>query len=133
LDEVGGSTVSADTVRIILFVDTQCNGAGCNVSDFLKTPSYLAYNNLVNSGRFRTLHDKIHDINAGLLSDGSREYIAVKTEEVYINNLSIPIEYSGSTGGLTEIKSNNIGMLWISGGSGKTGIARSIRVRYSDT
>lgn len=61
------STASAntsDTIRVIMYVDKQANGATAANTDVLESASFLSFNNLSNKGRFRTLMDRIYDIKS---------------------------------------------------------------------
>ncbi len=49
---------TADTVRILMYVDKQANGAGISATDLLESDDFQSFNNLSNSGRFRVLYDK---------------------------------------------------------------------------
>ncbi len=128
------TAVSGDIVRMILFIDKQANGATATVLDILKSTDYQSFNNLNNSGRFRTLMDKSIALNYLTLgSDGggvvsSAEIIRQGT---FFKKINLPVEFSAATGAITEIRSNNIGVLLISRNG--IGIFNSkFRVRFSD-
>ncbi len=126
---------SGDTLRIILYQDKQTNAATAAVTDLLESADFQSFRNLANVGRFNFLCDKIHNINyMGLGSDGA----GVVSQALVLHNytfnkkLSIPIEFSGADGTIDEIRSNNIGVLLISG-NGVCGLTNSkIRLRFSD-
>ena len=136
LDERDGvaNPPNGDVVRIIMFLDKQCNGATAAVTDLLESADYQSFNNLANSGRFRVLMDKVVTINyRNLASDGAG--IVSSTEVMqsgsFYKRCNIPLEFSATTGAITEIRSNNIGVLIISRGS-SAGFASKIRLRFSD-
>lgn len=125
-----GSTMN--TVRVIVILDKQCNGTGITVPDFLQTEDYQSFNNLANSNRFKTLHDRMHTVP----SQGVSTAIGKLSDELYIKDLNVPVEYSGTTGGLTEIKSANISMLVIPDKASTNLSLRfnsTTRLRYSDS
>ncbi len=125
-----------DTVRAIMFLDKQCNGATATVTDILETANWQSFNNLANKSRFRILMDRTHDLNySGIASDGAGVVSQANVVENYsfYKTCNIPIEYdnSATTGVITSIRSNNIGVLMISK-SGLASMISKIRTRYSD-
>lgn len=121
---------SADSVRLILYQDKQCNGATATVTGILESADYQSFNNLVNSGRFVTLMDRTHLLNASSGNGSSTGTYLVDGSFYKVCNM--PIEYSGTTGALGEIRSNNLGILVISKG-GVTVLDSKIRLRFSDS
>lgn len=129
-----GTPASGDVLRVIMFLDKQCNGATATTTGILESANLRSFNNLANSGRFKILYDKKHTINysnlasdgAGVVSSGS----VVRYNEFY-KKCNIPIEFDSTTGALTEIRSNNIGTLLLSN-SGNAGFVSKIRLRFSD-
>lgn len=125
---------TGDVIRMIIYEDKQANGATAAVTDILETADYQSFNNLSNSSRFRTLMDRTWAINyIALASDGagvvsSPSHILADT---FFKKCDIPLEFSATTGALTEIRSNNIGILVISR-AGIGGIGGHIRLRFSD-
>ena len=130
------ATASAawDGYRIILYHDKQANGATATAAQILdSTPSVniLSYRNLSNVNRFRILYDKNFEVNA--TNAGGSVYVAGQLQllpKVWVN-VNVPIEYSGSTGNISEIRSHNFGILVISSNSVATMLIQS-RVRYTD-
>lgn len=120
-----------DGVRFILFQDKQCNGAAATVTDILRSADYLSFNNLANKERFKVLADKFTDVHAAAGGGSTSSFGELGfTKSVYIK-CYIPIEFSSTTGALTEIRSNNIGVLLISD-SADTACEGLVRIRYSD-
>lgn len=94
--------------------DTQCNGALPAVSAVLESPTYLAYLNLVNTGRFIILKDKLVQLTSTCGNAVAGEEFAEKTVIFKYRKLcNIPIEYNAAAGAITEIASNNIFVLAI--------------------
>ncbi len=108
---------TGDAVRLLLILDKQANGALPAVTDILKGANIEAYFNLVNQGRFRILWDKHITMNRQVaMTDGTN---TASTPQMlrrfsYRRHVNIPIEYSGTTGAITEIRSNNLVYLAIS-------------------
>ncbi len=129
-----GVPADGDTLRIIMYVDKQANGATAAITDVLETASIHSFYNLANSSRFDILCDKLNTINyLSLASDavGAVSQAKVIQNKKFSKKLNIPIEFSASTGAITEIRSNNIGVILISD-RGTCGFFSLFRVRFSD-
>ncbi len=126
-------TKTSDVVRIILYVDRQANGATIAVLDFLESATFLSFRNLSNSKRFRVLMDKSFIMQAsafagnGTANDSGR----VVKQHHFNTRLNLKVEYSAGGGAITELESNNIGVLAISE-AGLTTLTSKIRVRFTD-
>ena len=127
-----------ETVRTILYWDKQTNGAGIVTTDLLATSVYNAYRALDSAKRFTTLYDKTKTFNTtaigagdGTTNDSER---VVRDYQCIINkNVFIPIEYSSTTGAITEIKTNNIGILILAKHGSRMKLDISLgRIRYID-
>lgn len=133
IDNTSTPSATEDGVRVILFHDAQTNGVAASVTDILAAASYLSFNNLSNKERFKILSDKFHDVSctAGAW-DGANDQFAAKgvTKSVYLR-CEVPVEFSGATGAITEIRSNNLGVLIIST-KAKAKFSGLVRVRYAD-
>ncbi len=128
------TAASGDTIRVILFWDKQANGATATVTGILQSADYQSFNNLANSQRFRVLHDKTRTINfQTLASDGAGVVSSadVLRDYTFFKKCDIPIEFSDTTGAITEIRSNNLGVLLISR-NGTTVFGSKFRLRFSD-
>ncbi len=124
---------ASDIARVLIYVDKQANGATANVTDILESADYQSFNNLSNKKRFRTLMDRVYDVNAlAGGGDGTTEdYGQVLINDTFFKKVNIPIEYNSTAGAITEITSNNIGVLLISRG-GLTTFNSKIRLRFTD-
>ncbi len=136
LPEVGpvASPNTIDEVRVIMYLDKQCNGATAAATDILETATLRSFRNLANSGRFTFLCDRVHTLNwTTLASDtaGAYRQAEVVREFSFNKKCEIPIEFNAGAGILTEIRSNNIGVLLV-GVNGAAGFLSSIRLRFSD-
>ncbi len=119
--------------RFILYVDKQANGATAGVADILDTPALgvMAFRDLENVNRFKILADKTYDVSArSSLGNGTTNIYTggYVYDEIHIN-LNLPIEYSDPVGVITEIKSNNLGILLISHGA-TCACRYRVRVRF---
>ncbi len=123
---------TADTVRVILYQDKQTNGVTATILQILETADWQSFRNLAESGRFKILVDNTHPMKS--FSGGGATATSfgedVLSRQIYLN-VNIPIEYNGVTGALTEVRSNNLGVLLITE-SGVAGFFSKFRLRYSD-
>ncbi len=124
-----------DIVRVIMYVDKQTNGATAAVTDVLESADYQAFRNLTNTGRFRILLDRTHNLNRIVaVTDGtntSNSPEIVKGTFKMFKTVNIPLEFTAETGAITEIRSQNLGVLLISR-EGQAGFESKIRLRFSD-
>ncbi len=123
-----------DAVRVIVFVDKQCNGATAAVTDILETANWQSFRNLSNSNRFYILLDKVHVTNYNTLASDNAGVVSqakMQKDLSFYKKCSIPLEFDAATGAITEIRSNNFGVLLIST-QGKIGFTSKIRLRFSD-
>lgn len=133
----GSGTVAAsiaDTYRIILYLDKQCNGATAAATDILEgVVDINAFRNLEEGGRFRILSDSI--IEGGPLTNAGGTAATVDRYQCFhiYKSVKIPIEFNGATGAIAEIRSNNIGVLVVSAGANAgTTLSYTARIRYTD-
>lgn len=126
-------TNGLDTVRIILFLDKQCNGAAATALGILETADYQSFNNLANKSRFRVLMDRTVDINAQAAGgDGAaNDLLGIHKSDTFFKTVNLPIEFDSTTGALTEIRSNNIGVLLL-GRNGFASFNSKMRLRFGD-
>ncbi len=138
LDDIADPGAS-DTVRIILYLDKQANGATALVTDILDTADYQSFNNLANKSRFMTLMDRTITMKYSTL--GSHGFAAdtfaqvqVLHDGAFFKKCEIPMEFSGvaAPAAITEVRSNNIGVLLISS-NGVAGFNSNMRLRFSDS
>ncbi len=125
---------SGDVLRVIVYKDKQANGATAAVTDILESADYQSFLNLANSMRFVILTDKTYSINyATMNSDGAgvTSQSSVIRSGTWFKTCNIPLEFNASTGAITEIRSNNIGVLLISK-NGICGFQSKLRLRFKD-
>lgn len=111
-DDQTTAAFGGGNLRVILFQDKQCNGATAAVTDILKSANIQSFRNMDQVDRFNILYDKVHHIpimatNALHTSYGARYWKINK-------KCNIDVHFSSTTGAITEIRSNNIGILYIS-------------------
>jgi len=122
---------AVELYAIYLVLDKQCNGAAAAFGDvFLGTSATQGLHNLANSQRFVILKKWVGAMTspAGVTT----AYNSVVKHVDFFKKCNIPIEYSSTTGAITEIRSNNIFL--IAGGSHDDAltVTGNVRVRFSD-
>lgn len=129
-----GAPLGGDTIRILMYLDKQCNGEIATVAGILETADWQDFRNLANTNRFTILCDKVHDVNYLTMAEtavGNHSQTGMIRNYVFNKKCNIPVEYSGVDGILTEIRSNNIGILFLSS-SGRMALVSKVRLRFSD-
>lgn len=130
LPSTGTESAMTDQVRIIIYQDTQANGLTAAIdgaSGLLTSTSFLAFKNLNNTGRYRVLLDRTHVLTASAGdSVASGEESEVHT---FFKSVNIPLEFSAGVGALTELRSNNIGVMLMCSG-GFLGLVSKFRLRF---
>lgn len=103
----GATANMANYACMWLVLDTQANGAAAGATDvFTSATTALAMLNLNNSGRFRILKKWRIPFNgtAGVTT----AYCSQVRQVDYYKKCNIKIDWSSTTGAITEIRSNNI-------------------------
>lgn len=110
------ASVSASTTsRMMLVLDTQANGAYPAYSAVMNTgfsEDPANFLNLDNTSRFRILRTWYHVWDRSHLTIAGTQYGAVMKKIQYFKKCHIPLEFSSTTGAITEIKSNNLFIMW---------------------
>lgn len=122
-----------DGVRVIVYLDKQANGATATVTNILNSASYTSFNNLSNKDRFTILYDETTDISAtaGAWNGTANVFGAHGITKTMFKEVNIPIQFSDTLGAITELRSNNVGVLLISD-NGNINFKGTLRVRYVD-
>lgn len=131
LGSTATSASTSDVVRVILYLDTQCNGAAATVTDILESDNYQSFNNLSNKGRFRILMDRTHGLSSQSGVGSTAAFGETVVNGTFYKKCALPIEFSSTTGALTEIRSNNLGVLLLSQ-SGLCIFESKFRLRFTD-
>lgn len=126
-------SATADHLRMIIYLDKQANGTSATVTDILQTANINAFNNLFNKERFVILRDTIIDLVAEAgANDGTQDQFGIVQHSFSaFKKCRIPLEFSGATGAIAEIRSNNIGILFISQ-AGVAVVDYTTRIRFAD-
>ncbi len=126
---------ASDSVRFILYLDRQANGIAATITGILETASIDSFGQLANSSRFKTIGTWMHNLSADAASgNGTTDTTFEKSFQwAKYFKCEIPIEWdnSATTGVLTSVRSNNIGMLAITK-SGVMIVEYTVRLRFSD-
>jgi len=129
----GADTDGSNTAYMWLVLDKQCNGAAATMTDvFTSTTPNLALINLANSDRFVILKKWVWNFTS---QSGIRTAFGVVRKPLdFYKKVNIPLEYSSTTGAITEIRSNNIFFLAAAYGADDLVTIDGItRVRYEDS
>lgn len=103
------TSLTAPTVSIWLVQDTQANGALPAFSDVLVTgtdPS-TSFVNLNNRDRFRIIKKWVKNFNVTAGTGGTNSFAITKNWK-YFKILNLPMVYSGTTGTISEHKTNSL-------------------------
>ncbi len=137
----GTATTATSTdqmLRIIVYCDKQTNGATATVTGILETADPLSHYNLANQNRFKILYDQLMGVPVNAMAQtAAGTFTTVSTDRKWevSMRLNIPIEFdnSATTGVITSIRSNNIGILGVGFSDSGPSLLRYIaRIRYSD-
>lgn len=137
-DVPAGPKIDGAVVRVMLYLDKQCNGTTASVSNILKDTDYLSHRELSQEGRFEILYEKVHVVkrpNLTQAGNNNKYSSSICYEHVsWMMNCFIPIEFDDSKDpGITRVMSNNIGVLAIAHSSNpESGIFSKIRIRFID-
>ncbi len=127
---------SSTQYRIIVYVDTQTNGAAATATNILETADFRSWRNLANQERFQILMDKSRVINVQSSTITAADAIATQQVNHVFKyskkcNLAIMYDNSATTGAIGTQRSNNIGVLIIAE-NGIPTIQYIARVRFRD-
>lgn len=126
------AAIAATSAAIYLVLDKQANGAAASASDvFTSTALTQALHNLANSQRFVVLKKWVFALNS--TAGATTAYNSFVKHIEFYKKCNIPLEFSSTTGAITELRSNNLFLL---AGAYNTddlvGVSGNIRVRFSD-
>ncbi len=138
LNNFSDVTAGGQRLRIMVYLDKQCNGATALVDDILEdvaTSGLDSFRNLSNVGRFDILYDKTIVVKpaAGMGNGTANDTVETFYQWNLYKKCSIPIEFSSTTGALTELRSNNIGVLTVvEAAAPAVGVGFNCRLRFGD-
>ena len=109
---VGDTT---DTARLIIYIDTQTNGAAATVTNILSTASVNSFRNLDNTSRFRIIHDVVYTLKSqgGAGNGASDDFVESVRYLKIFKKCFLPIEFSAGAGTVADLTQNNIGIMAI--------------------
>ncbi len=126
--------VNHDHIVLYVYLDRQCNGAAATPAQILDIVGKAqSFRNLENIQRFKILARREHTLHVtGASGDGTTQdlFFNEKFGKIDINLGALKVYFSGTTGALSEIKSNNIGFLCISE-HGRLDFSYHARVRFT--
>ncbi len=125
------------TVRLMVVLDKQANGAAPTVTGVLESANYQSFNNLANTSRFMTLFDTTIPLNyQAAAGDGTTNDAAPLDHPfTFFKKCNIVLEFDDSvaTGAIGSIRSNNIfGIMISSIASSTASLDSKVRLRFSD-
>lgn len=128
-----GGTNANDLVYVYVVLDKQCNGAAAAITDVLTSNVISnAMINLANSERFTILKRIVASLPSG--AGVSAAYSGLVKAFEFYHKCNLPIEFSSTTGAITEIRSNNLFLLAGTGsGDDLTTVTATCRLRFSDS
>lgn len=125
-----------DHIRVVVFIDHQHNqdSTGAAWLDIFDDADINSFRRLDNEKRFTLLVDKVIDLNAYCALDTA--VATVVSGEViksfhFWRRCDCQLEFSGTSGAITELTSNNIGVIAIADGISPY-IGYTARIRYTD-
>ncbi len=130
----GPTTTQFESVRVLLYHDSQTNGAAATVANLLASDDYQSFNNLESGKRFKTLMDRTYDLNpSGGAGDGTtNDTVTTIISDSFYKDLNMQVTYNSSatTGAIATMMDNNIGVMLLSK-NGNTAVFNSkMRVRF---
>lgn len=115
-------------VYIAIVLDKQCNGAAASASDVIQGGDLgLGHINMANSERFSMLKRFTFTLPKTFNESGGVAQLD------WYHKCSIPLEYSSTTGALTEIKSNNVFILACANVDDEIALIGTTRLRFDDS
>jgi len=130
---------TSSTWRVIVYIDTQTNGALAGIGDLFDTSianehAFDVFNNLYNTGRFKTLMDKYINLDgiAPTFNSDSKVYVQAGQMKEFKKTipLNLPVTFTGTDGSLGTIRTNNIGCFIFCNGFGGADTATQRKVAY---
>lgn len=122
-------------VRVILYLDTQCNGAAITGVQLLQAFNCESHRAIEHTSRIKVLSDKIYAFPpVGTFSTAVTQIPGHKQWRIN-KNCNIPIDYdsTAATGALTTVRANNLGVIFVTGTSTDTAqLAGICRIRFGE-
>ncbi len=133
IPDTTSTSAGNDVVRVILYLDKQANAAVAANTAVLESADYQSFNNLANKGRFLTLMDRTYSPAAtAAAGDGTTNGVSGLTiPDTFFKKVDIPLEFKADVGDITDLTSNNLGVILCSR-DGLATFASKIRLRFTD-
>jgi len=125
------TAVAASSAYLWIVLDQQTNGAQAGFTDiFTTTVSHSTMLNLSNTGRFKIIKKFPMFFNspAGVTT----AYNNVGKNLEYFTKCNIPLEFSSTTGALTELRTNHLFLAYGASQDDLVAFAGTCRLRYED-
>ncbi len=138
VDRTTIGTSDGGIIRIMLVLDTQCNGATGAITTMLNTATPDSFRNLNNSHRYRVLYDEVVTINRMVVNPNASDTIAQGNNPVrwisIMKNFATPIviDYDATLGAITERRSNNLIWNFIPEVDEELSLDLKMRIRFTD-
>lgn len=130
---VKGTGSASATYNIALVLDKQANGALPNYTDVFETDTPFSHLNLANSQRFVILKRWYGTMNNLTVNGDTFNLWGEVRQPVSFNKkCNIPLEFSANTGAITEIRSNNLFVVWDSDVNNGITANLNFRLRFQD-
>lgn len=124
------------TVRVILLLDSQCNGAVPTSNTILEQEHPRSFNNIEHSMRYRVLKDEIIDAPLGSVYENATPAVVrhiPRTGREWHQKVNTPIMFSGPGGVVADVRSNNFVLMVLSDQTvNGTSVSGWARIRYTD-
>lgn len=129
-DDMTTTSYGQGIMRVIIFIDKQANGAVPLVTDILETANWLSFRNMDQVDRFVILKDKVCPASL-ITSNTTHTSTGAKFFKFQKKFFNLDIHYSSTTGAITEVRSNNLGVLFITNNT-NVNLEGSWRAKFTD-
>jgi len=133
------TTPSNQKVRVMLMLDTQCNGANptaSGISGVMLDTDVNSFHSLANKDRFKTLYEceevLVAQAGAGTGVAGVNDFGGDIKKLEFHKKVNIPIEFDAAAGAITEIRSNNLFWIFCGAATGVSTFTVRTRIRFTD-
>lgn len=105
----GVQTTPTAITYLYLVLDKQANGAYPVITDIFENSTLsTAHINVANERRFEILEEWVYNWNPLVYNSSTENYNNLTEAFIYDSELVIELEFSGATGVIEEVKSNNL-------------------------
>lgn len=126
--------LSSVNVRITLLQDTQTNGVGFGMTQWLEADQFAEYANLANTGRFKILEVQKFNLSrqAGAEVGGLGNFPETGRWYECFKKFNIPMEYDNVDGDVTTQRTNSLWWVVQVDSVGISAFSLKTRLRYTD-